>query len=117
MTNKITKSDRFNEILTMIPADRDDLRDFINHELELLTKKNSSDKKPTKNQRENEVIKNDIILNLISDKQMTISEMMAADETLSSMTNQKIASLVRQLLLAGKVERIEDKRKAYFKAI
>jgi hypothetical protein len=33
------------------------------------------------------------------------------------MTNQRVSALVRQMVLDGKVERTEDKRKAYFKKV
>lgn len=50
---KITKRDNFNALLTYIPEDRQDLRDFIAHELELLDKKNKANAgKLTKAQRE-----------------------------------------------------------------
>ena len=48
---------------------------------------------------------------------MTISEMQKVNAELGEMSNQRISALVRQLINDGKVERIEDKRKAYFKAV
>ena len=45
----------------------------------------------------------------------TISEIMKMDDELSAMSNQKVATLVRQMVDEGKVERLEIKRKAYFK--
>ena len=48
---------------------------------------------------------------------MTISEMQKASAELGELSNQRISALVRQFLADGKVERIEEKRKAYFKAV
>ena len=48
---------------------------------------------------------------------MTISEMQKVNAELGELSNQRISALVRQLLADGKVERIEEKRKAYFKAV
>jgi carbamoylphosphate synthase small subunit len=120
MTNKkMTKRDYYNTLLALDEVKGNPtLTDFINHELELLAKKNSAEKKPTAVQVANEGIK-EVILETLADsgKMMTISEMQKANEELSELSNQRISALVRQLLADGKVERIEDKRKAYFKAI
>lgn len=78
-------------------------------------KRNSSDKKPTKVQEGNELIKAHImeVMEIVG-KPATVSELMQADEQLGDMSNQKVASLIRQLVEAGKVQRLEEKRKAYF---
>lgn len=78
-------------------------------------KRNSAEKKPTKVQQENEGVKSHVLEVLAScDKPVTVSELMQADDQLSQLSNQKVASLVRQLVEAGKVQRLEEKRKAYF---
>ena len=120
MTNKKpTKRDYYNALLNIDSVKaNDNLVNFINHELELLDKKNSAEKKPTAVQVANEGIK-EVILETLADngKMMTISEMQKANEELGELSNQRISALVRQLLTDGKVERIEDKRKAYFKVV
>lgn len=120
MTNKkMTKRDYYNTLLALDEVKSNPtLVDFINHELELLAKKNSAEKKPTAVQVANEGIK-EVILETLADsgKMMTISEMQKANEELAELSNQRISALVRQMLADGKVERIEDKRKAYFKAL
>jgi hypothetical protein len=120
MTNKkMTKRDYYNILLTVDGVKNNpNLVDFINHELELLAKKNSAEKKPTAVQVANEGIK-EVILETLADngKMMTISEMQKANEELSELSNQRISALVRQMLADGKLERIEDKRKAYFKLV
>ena len=78
-------------------------------------KRNSSDKKPTKMQEGNELIKAHIIEVMeVVGKPATVSELMQADEQLGDMSNQKVASLIRQLKEAGIVSKSIDKRKAYF---
>lgn len=78
-------------------------------------KRNSSEKKPTKTQQANEGVKSHVLEVLATCAQpVTVSELMQADEELSQLSNQKVASLVRQLVEAGKVQRLEEKRKAYF---
>ena len=120
MTNKkMTKRDYYNALLALKEVKgNEELVKFINHELELLAKKNSAEKKPTAVQIANESIK-EVILETLKENggMMTISEMQKANAELGEMSNQRISALVRQLKEDGKVERIEDKRKAYFKAI
>ena len=78
-------------------------------------KRNSAEKKPTKVQQANEGMKSHVLDVLTTCTQpVTVSELMQADEELSQLSNQKVASLVRQLVEAGKVQRLEEKRKAYF---
>ncbi len=118
-TKKMTKREKF-EMLKAIPAVADNalLVEFIDHEIELLTRKNSSDKKPTAQQVANEGTK-DTILNILIENgdKMTVTEVQKSCAELSELSNQRMSALIRQLVLDGKVERVEDKRKAYFKAI
>ena len=114
---KMTKRDYFNQLLTMVKGNTE-LENFINRELELLAKKNSADRKPTAVQIANEGIKEVICETLaVHNDKMTISEMQKANAELGELSNQRIAALVRQLKEDGKVERIEEKRKAYFKLV
>lgn len=91
---------------------------FIDHELELLSKKNSAEKKPTAQQVANEGLKS-VILNVLTDNGglMTVTDVQKSCAELSELSNQRVSALLRQLKDDGKVERVEDKRKAYFKAI
>ena len=111
MEKRMTKRDYFNRILSYA---KDEDKDFILHELDLLAKKNSGEKKPTATQKENEAIKA-VILNVLEDgSAKTVGEICKADETLKELSSQKVSALVRQLVLEGAVNREEIKRKAYF---
>lgn len=116
---KITKRESFTEIKGILEElGRERLAKVMEHELELLAKKNSSEKKPTATQVANESIKEVILETLVANgKMMTISEMQKANAELGELANQRLSALIRQLKEDGKVERIEDKRKAYFKAV
>lgn len=117
MSKKLTKKDRFAELLTLAEVKANpDLVAFIEHELELLAKKNSADKKPTAQQVANEALKAAILEGMEEDKLYTITELMKAIPELSDLTNQRVSALVRQMLNIS-IERIEDKRKAYFRKI
>lgn len=77
-------------------------------------KKNSAEKKPTATQIANEGIKN-VILEILGEKSMTITEMQKANTELSELSNQKISALLKQMMDNGSIVREEIKRKAHFK--
>ncbi len=108
-----TKREYFNELKTIV-SDNDALVAFIDHELELLDKKNSAPKAPTAKQVENEKIKDYILAHLV--KPMTISEMLKdflADYPIE-LSNQRVSAIVKQLVEDNAVVRTVEKRKAYF---
>ena len=77
-------------------------------------KKNSAEKKPTATQIANEGIKN-LILEVIGNSSLTITEMQKINGELAELSNQKISALLKQMVENGAVVREEIKRKAYFK--
>jgi DNA-binding HxlR family transcriptional regulator len=112
----MTKREKYERLLAMKEVANDKISvEFIEHELELLAKKNSADKKPTAVQIANEGIKSVILGTLTENgKMMTISEMQKANAELGELSNQRISALVRQLKEDGVVVRKEEKGKAYF---
>ena len=117
-TRKPTKRDQFNALLTLIPADRPELTEFVKHELELLDKKNAAPKKPTKAQQEAAALA-EVVAEVMqgADKALTISEIQGLDERIGPATypNQKIAAVVRRLIADGRVVKVEAGRKSLFK--
>ena len=112
---KLTKKDYFNELKGLV-SDRQDLVDFIDHEIELLSKK-SSRTAPTKTQVENEKIKEKIVATLVElGKYATITDIQNANTELADLSNQKISALLKQLYDNKIIEKVIDKKKAYFKA-
>ena len=112
---KWTKKDYINELKVLV-ADRQDLVDFIDHEIELLSKK-SSRTAPTKTQVENEKIKEKIVATLVElGKYATITDIQNANTELADLSNQKISALLKQLYDNKVIEKVIDKKKAYFKA-
>ena len=77
-------------------------------------KKNSAEKKPTATQIANEGIKN-LILEVIGNSSLTITEIQKINGELAELSNQKISALLKQMVENGSVVREEIKRKAYFK--
>ena len=118
---KLTKRDYFNQLLGLDEVKGNEkLVNFISHELELLAKKNASGTgKPTAVQVANEGIKSDILECMANEpnRLFTISEMQKVFPCCAELSNQRVSALVRQLVADGKVERIEEKRKAVFRYI
>ena len=80
-----------------------------------VNKKSSANRKPTATQLENEGLKEKIVEYLVdTGNGLTVSEMMKEIEGLKELSNQRVTSLVTSLCSEGKVDRIVEKRKAYF---
>ena len=112
-TKKTTKRDYFNAILSKYPL-TDAEKAFVEHELELLEKKNSSEKKPTAQQVVNEGIKAAIVAGMTPNRLYTITEIQKEIPECAELSNQRVSALLRQMKDDGIVTRTEDKRKAYF---
>lgn len=113
---KPTKREMFEQIKGKYPLTAEEVA-FIDHEIELLTKKNSTDKKPTAKQEANTVIKSAIqtVMEAHPNQLFTVSELMKKVPNLpEDMTNQRMSALIRQMVEAGLVKRTEVQRKAYF---
>lgn len=83
-------------------------------------KKSGSVKKPTATQIANEGIKVEIV-DLLSDEPTRLFSATEIAKALSSeereLSVSKISALLTALLKAGMVERVEDKRKAFYKSV
>lgn len=114
-TNKKSKREMFEQILAHTTDEAE--KAFINHELELLAKKNAtkSEKKLAPAQEANETTKGAIVDYLTENgKPMTITQMIKEIPACAGMTNQKVSALVRQLYTSMVVLREEVKGVAYF---
>lgn len=118
-TKKLTKKDHFNSLLSIeAVASNEVLVNFIKHEIELLERKNSSDtKKMTATQKENEGFKTAILEGMADGERYTISELTKTISAIADLSNQRVSAIVRLLRLDGKIERTEEKGKAYFSKI
>ena len=112
---KLTKRERFESLLTLSQVQADPgMVEVIEHELELLAKKNSSEKKPTAQQVANEAIKQAIVDGMERDHFYTITDIQKSVPECAELSNQKISALVRQLKDDGVIAKTEVKRKSYF---
>ena len=112
---KITKRERFNSLLSLSEVQADaGLVAFIEHEIELLDKKNSGEKKLTIQQVANEGIKDAIVEGMEENRLYTVTELIKEITECNELTNQRVSALLRQLISEGKIVKTVDKRKSYF---
>ena len=111
-TKKMTKAQMFAQIKANYPLTADEVK-FIDHELELLNKKNSAEKKPTAQQVANKSTADAILAYMEDGHMYTITDLIKSVPECADMTNQRVSAIVRQMIDVS-VRRVEDKRKAYF---
>lgn len=121
---KMTKKEMFATLIAVVEGkmpldllpqeDIDFLVDKMNHEVELLDKKATSGSKgQTKVQKENEVLKDQLVMFLTEQgKAMRVCEIIADEKFPYS--SSKISRLLNDMAKEGRVIRTEVKRVAYF---
>lgn len=112
---RMTKKDYFNElrkvVLTAEVENESELVDFIDKQVELLSKKSNV---KTKAQKENEVIVEKVYEALVRiAKPVTVSELQA-DAEMAEYSNQKLSALLKKLVDTNRVVKTQDKKKSYF---
>ena len=118
---KMTKKETINLLIDVLMGNKEveDVQifiDFLTHERELLERK-SSNSGQTKTQKENEILKEKIVETLKElNKFSTITEIQENNIELANLSNQKITALLKQLVDTNVIERVVEKKKAYFKA-
>ena len=118
MANKKTKREHYNE-LRVLANGNDELIEFIDHEIELLNRKNSAERKPTANQLDNVKIKK-LIKENIGTNRYTITEMIKAllnGTEWAEITCSRLTAICTQMVEEGDLVRDVDKRKAYYRAV
>ena len=118
---KLTKKDYF-EMIKGICGDREDIVNFCDHEIELLSRKNSKSV-TTKTQKENIQVAEMLIEELAKvGTAITITDLMNKSEVIkayklengNTLSNQKISAIFKQLVDTNKIVKVTDKKKSYF---
>lgn len=110
----MTKREMFTEIRNAVIAN-EEMVAFIDHEIELLDRKTTTPKKPTKTQIENDGYKATILAYLIeADAPKTIKEMQAEIAELTGLTNQRVTHMLTDLVKAGKLTKEYVKKTPYY---
>ena len=113
---KKTKKEMYN-IIKEAMSDNAEVVAFVDHELELLAKKNNAERKPTINQLDNAKIKKVIVNGMESGKGYTVTEIIKtilAGTEWHELTCSRCTAIVTQLTEAGALVRNVEKRKAYY---
>lgn len=119
MTKKMTKKEMFAMVQAVVEnatvENKAEMLNFINHEIELLNKK-SSKSGQTKTQKENELLKEQLLSAFAKmEEPVTISEFQEkSTEPVAQLTNQKLSALLNQLVKAEKMVKTIEKKKSHF---
>ena len=114
---KISKMDNFTAIRDFLAANgKDDLVAVMEHEMELLAKKNAArSDKPTATQVENAAIKADILAKLVDGRWYRCSEIKELNEVLTASNGtQRTSAICNALVVDGKLQKTVEKRIVYF---
>ena len=114
MANKITKREVIKMMMNeeVVKANPTYVA-YLENELALLDKK-AQNKKATKTQEQNVGIKATILKVLATIGSGTVTDIQNGNEELSTLSNQKVSALVRQLVESGDVVKTTDKKKSIF---
>lgn len=113
MANKKTNKEFFAEVIALAGANQE-LADWATKQIKALDKK-AENRKPTKTQEANIGLKAQIVAVLQAlGKPATVSDLLASGQFDASVSNQKLTSLLTQMVKAQEVVRETDKKKAFF---
>ena len=115
-TPKLTKAKKF-EMLANLPAVKADpiLSEFVAHEMELLAKKNSGEKKLTATQVANEALKVAIYDGMQDNRLYTVTEVIKEIPACAGLNNQKVSPLMNAMVDSGLLVKSTEKRRSYFR--
>ena len=113
MADKKTNKDFFNEVIAISGTNKE-LAEWAAKQIKALEKK-ATNRKPTKEQVANIGLKADILETLKAiNKPATVSELLATGRFEATITNQKLTSLLTQMVKTKEVVRETDKKKAFY---
>jgi len=113
---KVTKKEMFGRLIEVVKGanveDANAMVEFLNHEIELVSKKRNTQ---TKTQKANEGLV-EVVYNAIAEagKAVTVTELFEIVKNDEIKSAQKTSALVKKLVDAGRIAREEIKGKAYF---
>lgn len=113
---KVTKKEMFGRLIEIVEGanveDVNTIVEFLNHEIELVSKKRNTQ---TKTQKANEGLV-EVVYNAIAEagKAVTVTELFEIVKNDEIKSAQKTSALVKKLVDVGRIVREEIKGKAYF---
>jgi len=115
MEKRITKKDNYSALLSIVTElGREDLINFVNHEIELLDNR-ASRNTLTKTQKENLELVEKIYTALVEiARPATIADLQELNSEIGDLSNQKVSALLKKLVDSERVVKVTEKGKAYF---
>ena len=114
---KITKREQFEKVVAILEEqEQTELVTFIKHEIELLDKKNTAERKPTPKQVENAGFKADIVAYMDPNVQYLSADIAKSVPSIvaAGISPNRVTAMLTQLVNDGALVRNEDKRKNYY---
>ena len=116
-TTKVTVRSQFEDVkAVLLSAGREDLAKFIDGRIAQTIKKNSTERKPTAKQVENEGFKADILAYMDADVLYSAGDILKGVPSVvaSGMSINRVSALMTQLADSGAVNKTVDKRKNFY---
>lgn len=120
-TKKMTKRDYYETLYTYFQEvgeckdiSQELMLNFLEHEIDLLNKKNSAEKKPSATALANNKLMATILDEMVVGKPYTCSDIIKSVSECSELSTPKVSYLMNALADAGKVVKSTDKKKTYF---
>ena len=117
---KVTIKDMFNEVIALAEAnDRPDIVEFAKGRIAVLDKKTATKSKADKAKAEENDRLGGIVVEVLNGlgKPSTVSEIMAKNDELGALSNQKVSAILRGLRENGVVTKTIEKKKSYFAVV
>ena len=117
MTEKVTIRSQFEAVKAVLLANgENDLADFIDGRIAQTIKKNSTERKPTAKQVENEGFKSDILAWMDADTVYAAGDILKGVPSIvaAGMSINRVSALMTQLVDAGAVTKTVEKRKNFY---
>lgn len=94
----------------------EDMAQFATDRIAQLDKKNSAERKPTATQLANIALKNDMMeyMRQNDSTMLQASDLIKSAPCCAGLSNQKVSTMLNQLVKDGLLFKVEDKRKTYF---
>ena len=114
---KVTVRSQFEDVkAVLLSVGREDLAEFIDGRIAQTIKKNSTERKPTAKQVENEGFKSDILAWMDADTLYAAGDVLKGVPSIvaSGMSINRVSALMTQLAESGAVVKTIDKRKNFY---
>lgn len=117
VNGKATIKEMFGEVIALAEANgREDIVEFAKGRIAVLDKKTATKSKADQAKAEENARLQGIVVDVLNalGKPSTVSEVMAKNEELGALSNQKVSALLRGLRDDGVVVKTIEKKKSYF---